>query len=824
MVLNAHRPTNEALGKGEISPEEFDSGYCERAERDLDGWYIPTAVSRFAEVLVRESNSTPACVITTNFDPLIQVAVRRAGGVAVTKVLDVDGKIEDLDVPEGVVVTHLHGFWRLHDTYHLPHELRSAQRGLQASLEDLLRERTMIVTGYGGWDDAFTTALVDAVQLHRAGDLDVVWTFFDDDWETIFRAHEDLIERVGYVAGRVSFYLGIDCGFVFDSMLAEDPRREADRDDFFSPLEGFTAVTPTLLERQGSADEAELIRFFDGQMPTWPSALSERVPRLGAVQRVAEAIEEGVRADELSVALLLGPAGEGKSTVLRQIAGDRGRLAGWRVVWREMGADASLDPSKLERGDWKWLVVIDDADVVADACLAALRALHEMGRTDVCFVLASRTSDWRSQRASSLPWASYSRFASFTLDGLAEDDAMAIVSAWSSAGSAGLGSLASEPSPDGRASALLRAARDEAPGYEGSFFGAMLRVRFGEGLRDHVRILGERLRVVRLSSGATLLQAFLCAACLHSRNVFSLEPHTLAAALSIEREQVFREVLWPLGEEAAVTQAGQRILVRHRAIAEVAMELAAEWGEDIGEIYYRTIRGAIEARQAGTYVPDLGSVINLPRELAGQGAVAVRAAEAPVDAEPERMSCRISMASVLRRVGRPVEAERTAYETYVERASFFDRRSSLRVLMHEWGFCAGLANRNLANAYLTLLSVSDCPGGEADPMQGSTHSAEEALVGLAEALSALWRADPQGWISDGEAAVSEIRGALRDVEPQLEHIDRMIGDLDELARNLVTGIKWEGDETVATLPEGGHLQFDQLKNILEHHPSEVEPA
>jgi len=816
LVLNAYKPAIEQSADGAQS-SDFDEQFCQVAERDLDGWIIPSSVARLADLLIDGGSGKSGLVVTTNFDPLIQIAVRRAGGHAVTEIFDSDGKLGAVDAGEDVLVVHLHGFWQRDDTAHVANQLMRPRESLQASLEDLLRERTMLVTGYSGWDDVFTSALVEAVRRHRAGDLDVLWTFLSEDIADLQTSRRSLFESVGFVPGRVTFFGGIDCEYLFEAMVGEKASEAAEvtlaeKGAFRSPIEGFTAVTPDFLSGQGDLSDADLIRFFDGRIPTWSAAVSKEIPLLESARSSISLLEEAQESRELSLLLLEGPTGEGKSTALRQIASALARRDGWRVLWREEGVDSRVDVSKLGRGDWRWLLVIDEADAVAADCLTALRLLHEQGRNDVQFLLASRTADWRAGSGLRQPWSSFASSKTLSVKGVSEDDAQAIVNSWANAGDAGLGNLAGLEASE-QASTFWKAAQEEALEGENSLLGAMLRVRIGDGLPDHVRTLGQHLSGIHLSSGATLLQAFLYVACLHSRQVLSLRPEALAAALALPRNRVYREVVWPLGEEAALTRAASSLMVRHRSIAEVAVSLAADWGEDLAECYYEIIRGTIHAYREDVFIPDLADTVYLPGKLVDEPRVALRAAWAPVEEEPDRLNYWVSLATVMRKVGRAEEGMEIARRGYSNLDSMLDRQGS-RVLLYEWAVCAGVTGRAALNAYLAIWSLADEPTPSAGHLERS--DLEMATRGLIEALGALARWVDRPWLKDAEEAISTIASHLegkRAVDEPRALAESVQGAVESLAS--LAESEWPGEPV--DLPCS--LSFAQMEKLLRHLPT-----
>jgi hypothetical protein len=174
-VLEAYRPASVA----EPTWERIGFQRGEQLERDLDAWRLPDGVAALGAILASLPRHFGYRVLTTNFDPLIEVAVRRAGGRARSLSLLRDGSFGALVVEEGTVgVIHLHGYWRptsetdqralLHD----PEQLNAYRPTLSRELADVLRDETVCVVGYSGWDDVFTQALY---HVSTGRDVDVLW-------------------------------------------------------------------------------------------------------------------------------------------------------------------------------------------------------------------------------------------------------------------------------------------------------------------------------------------------------------------------------------------------------------------------------------------------------------------------------------------------------------------------------------------------------------------------------------------------------------------------------------------------------------------------
>ena len=180
---------------------------CRGFDVDESGWVIPPGAQALGELAARYPDILGRTILTTNFDPLIGASIRRAGGTTFRTILHRDGNLAQAD-GVGSHVVHLHGYWYGSDTLHTPRQLNQPRPQLRASLSHLLRDRTVVVLAYGGWDDAFTQALVDVV-LDDNAYPEIIWCFRD----AVPRMRAPLLEmlRPGIDRGRVSLYGGIDC-------------------------------------------------------------------------------------------------------------------------------------------------------------------------------------------------------------------------------------------------------------------------------------------------------------------------------------------------------------------------------------------------------------------------------------------------------------------------------------------------------------------------------------------------------------------------------------------------------------------------------------
>lgn len=212
-VLQAQRPQGGAPGQWERIG--FQRGA--QLEADLDSWLLPAGVQAVGALLAARPASFGHRVLTTNFDPLIEIAVRRAGGQARGLSLTRDGSLDSLVAGEGTVnVVHLHGYWRPTDeaddrsVLHDPERLRADRPALSRELAEMLRDETICVVGYSGWDDTFTAALH---RLSMDRDIEVLWALHGEDPE----APASLPSAADPTLA-VSFYHGVDSDRLFPEL------------------------------------------------------------------------------------------------------------------------------------------------------------------------------------------------------------------------------------------------------------------------------------------------------------------------------------------------------------------------------------------------------------------------------------------------------------------------------------------------------------------------------------------------------------------------------------------------------------------------------
>ncbi|EOV8836303.1 SIR2 family protein [Cronobacter dublinensis] len=183
-------------------------------------WHIPRGLDSLCQIVSsRLLNITS--IITTNFDPLIEEGLKKYKVLPLATILHSDGGLNNYshDIPNSIPVIHLHGFWEGADTLHTPKQLTAKRPQLKSSLLHLLRDTTLVVIAYGGWDDIFIESLQE-ITFDNNANTDVIWAFFENNEDIVNRKYEKLLHGVRSIhqRGRFRPYYGIECNEFFDTL------------------------------------------------------------------------------------------------------------------------------------------------------------------------------------------------------------------------------------------------------------------------------------------------------------------------------------------------------------------------------------------------------------------------------------------------------------------------------------------------------------------------------------------------------------------------------------------------------------------------------
>ncbi|MEV6597145.1 hypothetical protein AB0M36_09825 [Actinoplanes sp. NPDC051346] len=195
--------------------QRLERGIGEGVENDRFSWQLPRGVQALGHLLARIPEAFDHRVLTTNFDPLLEIAIRDAGGRAVSLPLDSRGSFGHTGGSDGAVrVFHLHGFWR--PTLHVrgPQLLHDPARladnaPLVATTADLIRGDTVCVIGSSDWAGTIAAA------LGRTRPMRVLWALGDADAATALSTAEGLRDRTGVA---VECFPGVDSERLFPAL------------------------------------------------------------------------------------------------------------------------------------------------------------------------------------------------------------------------------------------------------------------------------------------------------------------------------------------------------------------------------------------------------------------------------------------------------------------------------------------------------------------------------------------------------------------------------------------------------------------------------
>lgn len=304
---------------------------------DLDnrGWFLSPGTEALGKLIAAYPDRFGRSVLTTNFDPLIEVAIQRASGNYFRTTLHADGNLSQT-AGTGCHVIHLHGYWYGSDTLHTGRQLGQSRPRLKASLSSLLRHKLVVVCAYGGWDDAFTEALMEVVRDDTAYP-EIIWTFHSGDPGV----SESLSDRlaVGIGRGRVNLYAGIDCHefipMLYEAWLSLAPPAAPPSPSQTNPVR----VSSTLLEQFTNRPAQK--RILEGDDEDRPPVVEICVGRERELQII--------KSSPARITFITGFGGQGKSTLAAQYFSDslNDKFGYSFYVWRDCKEESERFENQL---------------------------------------------------------------------------------------------------------------------------------------------------------------------------------------------------------------------------------------------------------------------------------------------------------------------------------------------------------------------------------------------------------------------------------------------------------------------------------------------
>ncbi len=175
-----------------------------------DYWNIRLGIDAIGRLYSEHPDVLESVILTTNFDPLIEMALKKYGVDFVTVPAVDDLSVSALYHPERVTVVHVHGYWLRTDSMHTDHDLTRPRPRLSGWLDSLFSGVRILVTGYGGWDDIIMAGLERAAARSDHTDVRINWAFYGTG-----ASRSAPLQRLEQSAGllpvpRLELYSGVD--------------------------------------------------------------------------------------------------------------------------------------------------------------------------------------------------------------------------------------------------------------------------------------------------------------------------------------------------------------------------------------------------------------------------------------------------------------------------------------------------------------------------------------------------------------------------------------------------------------------------------------
>lgn len=362
-------------------------------------------------------------------------------------------------------------------------------------------------------------------------------------------------------------------------------------------------INEEFIRRRKQPDRTDILKYFDGKEPSYNDIFSLYIPLRRIVYDLQKEFIKSNEDDQTKCVLLSAAGGEGKTTILLQTIRELCRENGWQaLILRHPEKDMTLYEEQLlnftQKGNW--IIGVDNCFFVAEQIFGLLKKMKRRKYQHVHFLLCTRDTDWINSDADKLDWRSVSSFSRPRLKGISEEDAERFIDAWKALGNEGLGKLKGLSTVEAK-KRLLQSSRNEEINEpdEGALLGAMLATRYGDELHDHVREMLRRLEKIPLYH-ETLLDAFAYIVAMHSEKLSFLSKPVMAQLYGCKEKDVKKNILGPLGDEAASAVSGDMIYTRHGSIAKSARKiLDEEFHYDFDEIFIEMAQAAVEAKQKG---------------------------------------------------------------------------------------------------------------------------------------------------------------------------------------------------------------------------------
>ncbi|MCS6733703.1 SIR2 family protein [Proteus terrae] len=191
--------------------------------KSTNEWELTSGICDFAKY-ISSFGAKVNNILTTNFDPFIEVALEKLDKNILTHSLEYDSNINsvlDLNL-KNINVLHLHGYYEK-DTMHTKSQLESIRPKVKESIKSILSTTSSLyVLGYSGWDDIFIKSLEDIVEEFDSS-YNIRWAFYSESDGDIIHKNKKILDIVSpcIAKGRFHPYKGINCHKLFSDVNSE---------------------------------------------------------------------------------------------------------------------------------------------------------------------------------------------------------------------------------------------------------------------------------------------------------------------------------------------------------------------------------------------------------------------------------------------------------------------------------------------------------------------------------------------------------------------------------------------------------------------------
>ena len=331
----------------------------------------------------------------------------------------------------------------------------------------------------------------------------------------------------------------------------------------------------------------------------------------------------------------------------------------------------------------------------------------------------------------------------------------------------------------------------------------------------------DRLRQRSIPGGGNLQDALSYVAAMHAEELEFLSRPVLAQVLACPLGKLHREVLTPLGQEAAATSTSSFVFTRHRRVAQALVEvLEKELGVPVSDLFVQLAEAAMDAAK-DDYLPGLADWrFKFARHFvdAGKMDLAIKIGKAVLSREPTNPKTIANVSNLYREAG---AMDKSVALFHAIPASMRMERS----FYFEWGTAEGLNGDSVASAILVAFSLSD----DCDASRVDNDRAKMGLAGLGVAFGELFDRYRETAFRDSRIAVAVLGSQLK-LDPKTaghlrKHIEEAtkagaaeppVEDAFVLFRNGIAVAESVGVNAFveAIVPDAAHLDFEGLQRLV----------